>query len=75
MSFIIREKWIWITIGLCILALVGPYAVMLMIFNMPEILRAPFVWCIILGWGVAAGFKDWLMDAKKREKNSRLPEQ
>lgn len=74
MSSIIREKWIWIIIGVCILVLVGPCVLMWVILQMPDVLRASSVWFIIFGWGIAAGYKDWLMDAKKRENNSRLPE-
>lgn len=70
MSFIIREKWIWIIISMCILVLVVPYALMWMILQMPDVLRAFLVWFIILGWGIAAGYKDWLMDRRKRENNS-----
>ena len=74
MSFIIREQWIWIIIGLSTLVLVGPYVVLWLIFQMPEVLRAASVWILIFSWGIAAGYKDWLMDARKRENNSRLPE-
>jgi len=74
MSFIIREKWVWIIIGACILVVVGPYALMWMILQMPGVLRASFVWFIIFGWGIAAGYKDWRMDRKKRESNSSLSE-
>jgi len=65
-SFIIREKWIWIIIGTCILILVGPYVLLLAILEMPDILRPIVVWFVIFGWGIAAGYKDWLADAKKR---------
>jgi len=67
MSFIIREKWIWIIIGLCILILVLPWAVLWVILQMPTILAAVFAWTLIISWGVVAGYKDWLMDAKKRK--------
>lgn len=66
MSFIIREKWIWIIIGTCILILVGPYVLLSAIIAMPDILRPIVIWSVIFGWGTAAGYKDWLMDAKKR---------
>ena len=70
MSFIFREKWIWITIGLCILIVVGPYALLWVVLQMPDILRASFVWLVLIGWGIAAGYKDWLMDRRKRENSS-----
>jgi hypothetical protein len=74
MSFIIREKWVWMTIGLCILVLVGPYALMLLILHMPSILGACFVWMLIFSSGIAAGYKDWRIDKKKRGTAPHLPE-
>jgi hypothetical protein len=67
MSFIIREKWVWIIIGMCILVMVCPYLLMWVIIQLPEALRASLVWLIILGWGIAGGYKDWLMDGEKRK--------
>jgi hypothetical protein len=71
MSFIIREKWVWIIIGMCILVMVGPYLLMLVILQLPDVLRASLVWLIILGWGIAGGYKDWLTDAEKRKQKAR----
>jgi hypothetical protein len=68
MSFIIREKWIWIIIGACLLVLTGPYVLMWMILQMPDILRACTIWFLIFGWAIAAGYKDWLMDRRKRRR-------
>jgi hypothetical protein len=68
MSFIFREKWIWIIIGMCILVLIGPYLLMWVILQMPDVLRASFVFFMTLGWGIVAGYKDWLMDAKKEKR-------
>jgi hypothetical protein len=56
------------------LVLFGPYVVLWLIFQMPDVLRTASVWIPIFSWGIAAGYKDWLMDARKRENNSRLPE-
>jgi hypothetical protein len=68
MSFILREKWVWIIIGACILVGVAPWLVMLLILEMPGVLRPISVWTIIFSWAIAAGYKDWVMDRRKREK-------
>ena len=75
MSFIIREKWIWIIIGACILAGVLPWVVVWLILAMPGILGPIFVWAIIFSWSIAAGYKDWLVDRRKREKLAGLIDQ
>jgi hypothetical protein len=67
MSSFIFEKWIWITIGCCIAVLILPYSVLLMISMLPDALKAVAVFTIIILWGIAAGYKDWLMDVKKRK--------
>ena len=72
MSFIIREKWTWILIGLGILAGVLPWVVIWVILQFPGILGAISVWTIIFSWAIAAGYKDWLMDRRKREKLAGL---
>jgi hypothetical protein len=72
MSFIIREKWVWIIIGASILAGVAPWLVILLILEMPGVLGAISVWTIVFSWAIAAGYKDWLMDWRKREKLAGL---
>jgi hypothetical protein len=67
MSSIIFEKWIWIIIGCCVVALVLPYFILLLIYFLPETIRAAAVFIIVALWGIVAGYKDWLMDARKRE--------
>lgn len=75
MSFLIREKWVWIIIGLCSLVLVGPYALMLVIMWLPEFLRPLTIWMLLVSSGIAGGYKDWLMDKKKRESKSLLEQE
>jgi hypothetical protein len=70
MSFIIREKWIWIIIGACILAGVLPLVVIWLLFMLPGILGSVFVWTIIFSWAIGAGYKDWVVDRRKKEKSS-----
>jgi len=68
MSFIIREKWVWIIIGASIGAGVVPWLVILLILEMPGVLGVFSVWTIIFSWAIAAGYEDWRVDRRKREK-------
>jgi hypothetical protein len=36
--------------------------------HMPDVLIASTICFIIFGWAISAGYKDWLMDRRKREK-------
>lgn len=66
MSKIITEKWVWIVIFSLILILVTPVLVVWLILNLPPILRIVATGVILLTWGIAAGYKDWIIE--KREK-------
>jgi hypothetical protein len=68
MSSIIRERWIWIIIGACILVGVAPWLLIFFILQMPTTLKVICVLVIICSWGIAAGYKDWLIDRRKKEK-------
>lgn len=68
MSFILREKWVWIIIAASIAAGVVPWIVMWTILEIPDVLRLVPVWIIIFSWAIAAGYKDWVMDRRKRER-------
>ena len=68
MASVIREKWIWIIIGACILAGILPWLVIWLILAMPGILGAIAVLTIICSWAIAGGYKDWLVDRRKKEK-------
>jgi hypothetical protein len=71
MSSIIREKWVWIIIGASIALGVVPLLVILLLFEVPGFLGAFLVWAIIFSWGIAAGYKDWVVDRRKRERLAR----
>jgi hypothetical protein len=75
MSFIIREKWIWIIIGACILAGTLPWVVIWLLLTLPGILGPIVVWTIIFSWAIGAGYKDWLVDRRKKEKLLGLHDQ
>jgi hypothetical protein len=74
MAFIIRQKWIWMIIGICSAIALIPSLLIWAISQMPEMVRPIPVWLLIFGYGIAAGYKDWLIDSKKRGK-PKPPEQ
>ena len=70
MSSILSEKWLWIII-LCVIAIIAiPLVVIWIILTLPPILKVVATILIIIGWGVAAGYRDWVL-SKRREKEER----
>jgi len=64
MAFILKEVWLWITIFVCIAVAVGSFLLIWAILQLPETYRAVAVIVLILGWGVAGGYKDYLKARK-----------
>jgi uncharacterized membrane protein len=67
MGGILFDKWIWITIFSVVLIIVLPLAIVWGILNLPVELRIIATICIIVLWGVVAGYKDWIV-SKEQEK-------
>ena len=61
MSSILKEVWLWIIIFSCIAILVGSIFIVWIILQLPEGYRAAAVIALFLAWGVAAGYKDYLL--------------
>ena len=72
MSWILSEKWLWIIILGLTAVLVGPLLIIWVILYLPGELRVVATILVIVGWGAAAGYKDWLKD-KRREEEKRGP--
>lgn len=68
MASVLSEEWLWIIITALILILVFPFFVLLLILNLPHPYNGLVIICIIVGWGVVSGYKDWII-SKKREEN------
>jgi hypothetical protein len=73
MSWILSEKWLWIIVLGLTAVLVGPLLIIWFILYLPGELKVVATILIIIGWGVAAGYKDWLQN-KRREEESRRRE-
>ena len=67
LTWILREEWLWIIIVSIVLVLVLPLVVIWLILDLPPAARFIVTVAIIIGWGVAAGYKDWLISKRKEE--------
>jgi len=65
---LLESKWLWITIAGMILVTLIPWYAIYVILLLPSPINAIVVWSLIIGWGVAAGYKDWQLYKKKEEK-------
>jgi len=65
---LLASRWLWITIVGSIAVVTLPWFLIYFIVVLPFPLNAILNWTIIIGWGVAAGYKDWQLYKKKEEK-------
>lgn len=70
MAWIIKEKWLWIIILAIITVFTIPLIAIWVILYLPSEMKLVFTILTIIGWGVAAGYKDWVT-AKKREEEKQ----
>ncbi len=71
LASILKEKWLWYIILALILILVMPLVVIWMITYFPPELKLVATILLIVGWGVAAGYRDWVVHKRKEEKQKR----
>jgi len=72
-SWILSEEWLWIIILSLIAILVGPLLIVWFILVLPAELKILATILIVVGWGVAAGYKDWLQAKRKEEESKMAP--
>jgi hypothetical protein len=73
MSWIFSEEWLWIIILSFIAILVGPLLIIWFILILPGELKILATILIVVGWGVVAGYKDWLQARRKEEEQKPAP--
>jgi glucan phosphoethanolaminetransferase (alkaline phosphatase superfamily) len=61
---ILSEKWFWIIVISLVAILVGSMLIVLIIVLLPPPFNAILTICIIIAWGVVAGYKEWLKEKK-----------
>jgi hypothetical protein len=65
--YILREAWLWIIIFFLIMILVGPFVILYLLLLLPVQLRVGSTFLIIILWALVGGYKDWVMDKRKRK--------
>lgn len=70
MGSIFSEEWLWLTILALIAILVLPLMIVWLILALPGELKLVATIVIVVGWGVAAGYKDWLVERRREEERS-----
>jgi len=70
LDWLLLNKWLWITIFGCWLVMIGPVIFVYFMLFLPPPIKMIVFFGIIVGWGVAGGYKDWVM---ARRKEVRFP--
>ncbi len=60
MSGAVFNKWVWLIVVSVVLIMVVPFIVVLGILALPSDLRLVATIIIVILWGVAAGYKEWI---------------
>lgn len=68
MASILAEKWLWILIVALILITLVPLVMVLVILILPFPFNTLATILVVLGWGVVAGYKEWIISKRKEEK-------
>lgn len=62
------NKWLWVIIAGGAAIVIFPFAIISAIMMSPPWLAAIITILIIIGWGVAGGYKEWSLHKRKQEK-------
>ena len=65
---ILTFKWYWIIVGVALLVLLVPLVCLMLFLVLPSPFNALSLLGIIIAWGIAAGYKDWILLKIKEEK-------
>lgn len=63
----VLNKWLWIIIGCMCAVVVLPFFMIWVMMIVPAWLSATLTILIIVGWGVAGGYKEYLLHKRKGE--------
>ena len=64
----LTSQWYWFIVAAAALIVAGPYFMLMLIISTPPPWNAVIVFLLIAGWGIASGYKDWIIYKSKEEK-------
>jgi len=67
MSAVLKEKWFWIIVLAVSLVIGAPLLVVWVILNLPPLYQLLATVLLVILWGVAAGYKEWVIEKRKEE--------
>lgn len=71
---LLHIKWYWIIVGISFLVLFVPFLSIMLFLILPWPFNTLALIGVIIGWGIAAGYKDWIV-AKIKEENVKSEEE
>jgi hypothetical protein len=68
LTWIFKEKWFWIILAALVSVILIPFMLVMVILNLPPILRVVATVLLVLCWGVVAAYKDWIKEKHEQKK-------
>ena len=68
LKWLLFNRWLWIIIFSLSTIVIGPLIALLGILALPMQYRGLATFLIVFGWGIAAGYKDWIVSKRQKEK-------
>ena len=62
------NKWLWIIIGATSMIIIGPFLLMMVALSSPPWVDVTIIILVIIGGGIAGGYKEWSLFKRKQEK-------
>jgi len=68
LGWLLFNEWLWIII-FCLGAIaIGPFIVLYALLSLPPELMGIATLMLIFGWGIASGYKDWVIARRQEDK-------
>jgi len=65
---VLAGRWLWTIVLAVILVVTLPFLIIMVILYLPPEARLVATVLIIVGWGVAAGYREWVTSKRKEER-------